>query len=169
MRRSPGGVAPSNIPLAPGGYTPLGRVEARDCKVNLLGLIPVSGGNHVADAMSKALGKIGGADALVDISIDRVVKFFILWSEVCTEVRDGGQRQLAARRSDSRPEIYRISWPAFTSSVSPVTIRAWSEQKKMQALATSSSLGISPSGMLAVISAITSDSGTPRRAASPLT
>lgn len=85
--RSPGGTAPSNIPLSQDGYTPLGRVAASDCKVNLLGIIPVSGGNHVADATRKALAKQPGAEALVDISVDRVVKYFILWSQVCTEVR----------------------------------------------------------------------------------
>lgn len=85
--RYPGGVAPSNIPLSQDGYTPLGRVKASDCKVNLLGILPVSGGNHVSDAMRKALGKMGGAQALVDISIDRSTKYFILWTQVCTEVR----------------------------------------------------------------------------------
>ena len=85
--RTPGGVAPSNIPLAPGGYTPLGRVAASDCKVNLLAIIPISGGNRVADAMKNALKKQQGADALVDISVDYVSKWFVLWSQACTEVR----------------------------------------------------------------------------------
>jgi|JI10StandDraft_1071094.scaffolds.fasta_scaffold133608_2 hypothetical protein len=85
--RSPGGIAPSNIPLSQGGYTVLGPVEASDCKVNLLGLVPVSGGNHIADAMRKALAKRDGTDALVDLSVDRAIKYFILWSQVCTEVR----------------------------------------------------------------------------------
>lgn len=84
--RSPGGIAPSNIPLAPDGYVPLGPVTASDCKVNLLGSLPISGSNRIADAERKALGKIDGAQALVDVSIDRSIKFFILWSQVCTEV-----------------------------------------------------------------------------------
>lgn len=84
--RSPGGIAASNIPLSPGDYTPLGLVSGSDCKINLLGLIPVSGGNRLRDAERKALGKIGGADALVDITVDRVAKYFILWSQLCTEV-----------------------------------------------------------------------------------
>ncbi|MEZ4282548.1 MAG: hypothetical protein R3F21_23345 [Myxococcota bacterium] len=85
--RSPGGIAPSNIPLEQGGYNVLGPVQASDCKVNLFGLLPVSGGNHIADAMRKAQAKRPGTDALIDISVDRAMKFFILWSQVCTEVR----------------------------------------------------------------------------------
>jgi len=85
--RTPGGVAPSNIPLQQGGYTPIGPVSASDCKVNLLGILPITGGNQIADAMRSALRKEASADALVDISIDHVVKFFILWSSSCTEIR----------------------------------------------------------------------------------
>ena len=85
--RYPGGIAASNIPIDPGHYVPLGDVEASDCNVNLLGLLPVSGGNHTADAVKNAMGERPGTDALVNITVDRVFKFFILWSETCTEVR----------------------------------------------------------------------------------
>jgi hypothetical protein len=85
--RSPGGIAPSNIPLQQGGYTPIGPVSASDCKVNLLGILPLSGGNQIADAMQSALRRESSADALVDISIDHVWKYFILWSSSCTEIR----------------------------------------------------------------------------------
>jgi hypothetical protein len=85
--RAPGGVAPSNIPLAPGGYTVIGPVKASDCMVRLLGLIPVSGGNQVSDAMAEALGHASGADALVNISVDTSGAYWILWSHNCTEVR----------------------------------------------------------------------------------
>ena len=84
--RMPGGVAASNVPLAPGGYTVLDRVYASDCKVNLLGIIPVSGSNRLHEAMSKAKRK-ANADALIDITVERASKFFILWSQTCTEVR----------------------------------------------------------------------------------
>ncbi|MBK7950686.1 MAG: hypothetical protein IPK00_18500 [Deltaproteobacteria bacterium] len=85
--RMPGGIAPSNIPLAPDGYTRLREVKRSDCKVNLLGLIPVSGSNYTADAMDEALEEVAGAEALIDITVERVSKFFILWSQTCTEVR----------------------------------------------------------------------------------
>lgn len=84
--RTPGGVAPSTIPLAPGGYTVLGPVKASDCKVDLLGLIPVSGGNRLDQAIEKAKRK-RDADALIEILIDRDTKYFVLWSQVCTVVR----------------------------------------------------------------------------------
>jgi hypothetical protein len=84
--RAPGGVAASNIPLAPGSYTPIGTVFASDCKVNLLGFIPVSGGNNLYQALDKAKRK-RGAGALIEITVDYVSKYFILWSQACTEVR----------------------------------------------------------------------------------
>jgi len=85
--RMPGGIAPSNIPLPPDGYTRLRDVTASDCKINLLGLIPVSSGNFIHDAMDEALEQVEGADALVEITVERVTKYFILWSQTCTEVR----------------------------------------------------------------------------------
>ena len=85
--RSPGGVAPSNIPLDQGKYRELGPVSASDCKVNLLGSIPVSGGNQLSDALDEAQSDRDGADALVDITIERVAQYWILWSSDCTIVR----------------------------------------------------------------------------------
>ena len=85
--RYPGGVAPSNVPIGPNGYDELGPTAASDCKVNVLGILPVSGGNQIADAITLALAKRPGADALVGVTVDRVVKNFILWTQVCTEVR----------------------------------------------------------------------------------
>ena len=84
--RAPGGIAASNIPLSQGGYTVIGPASATDCKVNLLGLIPVSGGNQLQDAVRNAIRNSGG-DALIDISVDVAFKYFILWSQTCTEVR----------------------------------------------------------------------------------
>ena len=84
--RTPGGVSPSNIPLDQNGYTVLGPVSASDCKVDLLGLIPVSGGNNLADALEEAQGD-RGAHALINISVEAVNKYFILWSQQCTNVQ----------------------------------------------------------------------------------
>lgn len=39
------------------------------------------------DAMREALRKESNADALINITVDRVSKYFILWSQTCTEVR----------------------------------------------------------------------------------
>lgn len=64
----------------------IGRVAASDCKVNLFGILPVSGSNTVADAVRNALRKESRADALVELSIDRSSKFSILWSQACTEI-----------------------------------------------------------------------------------
>jgi hypothetical protein len=49
-------------------------------------LIPISGSNYIEDAERNAIRKIPGAHALIDISVDRVSKYFILWGQVCTEV-----------------------------------------------------------------------------------
>ncbi len=85
--RAPGGVAASNIPLDQGKYDVLGPVSASDCKVNLLGIIPVSGGNHLSDAIEEAKGDRDGADALIDITVERKGQYWILWSSDCTIVR----------------------------------------------------------------------------------
>lgn len=85
--RSPGGVAASNIPLEQDGYRVLGPVNASDCKYNLLGFIPISGGNQTQDAIDEALGDRPGADAMVNITVEGVNKFFILWSQKRTDVR----------------------------------------------------------------------------------
>ncbi len=85
--RMPGGVAPSNLPLAPGSYVELGPVDADDCSIRLLMLLPVTGGNHTSDAIAEAMAERPMTDALVNISVDRVTKLFILWSQTCTEVR----------------------------------------------------------------------------------
>ena len=84
--RTPGGIAPSNIPLEQGGYSIIGPVSASDCKINLLGLIPVSSGNSLSGALKKAKRQ-RGAQALIEIKVDFSVKYFILWSQACTEVR----------------------------------------------------------------------------------
>ena len=83
--RTPGGVASSTMPLTPGGYTEVGATSASDCKIDLLGILPVSGGNQTHNAIEKAKKK-RNADALINVTIERIDRYYILWSSVCTEV-----------------------------------------------------------------------------------
>ena len=66
----PGGIAPSTKPVAPGGYTVLGKVRGQDCVYYALGLIPVTGGNETRNAVADALDKKKMADALVDVTVE---------------------------------------------------------------------------------------------------
>ena len=84
---SPGGIAPSTIPLAPGGYTVIKEhVSGSDCRVAILGLIPVSGGNRTDNAVRDAILSAPGATALVNVTSDAYTQYWILWSHTCTEV-----------------------------------------------------------------------------------
>jgi hypothetical protein len=58
----PGGIAPSTIPLAPGGYTVVEEdVRGSDCLVELLMILPVSGGNRTDKAIRDAILSAPGA------------------------------------------------------------------------------------------------------------
>jgi hypothetical protein len=84
----PGGIAPSTIPLAPGGYTVVkDHVEGSDCLIAILGILPVSGGNRTDNAIKGALKAAPGATALVNVTSDAYSQYWILWSNTCTEVR----------------------------------------------------------------------------------
>jgi hypothetical protein len=84
----PGGIAPSTIPLAPGGYTVVkSNVVGSDCLVSLLGILPLSGGNQTHLAVTDALKQAPGATALVNVTSDAYSQYWILWSNTCTEVR----------------------------------------------------------------------------------
>ena len=84
----PGGIAPSTIPLAPGGYTVVKEeVRGSDCRVMLLGILPVSGGNRTDRAIRDAILSAPGATALVNVTSDAYFQYWILWSNTCTEVR----------------------------------------------------------------------------------
>ena len=82
----PGGITPSTKPLAPGGYTELGKVRGQDCVYHLLGLIPVTGGNEMRNAVEDALRTKPLADALVEVTVDGYFQYFILFSRACTQV-----------------------------------------------------------------------------------
>jgi hypothetical protein len=82
----PAGVAPSTKPLAPGGYTVLGKVRGQDCVYYLLGIIPITGGNETRNAVADALDKKKMADALVEVTVDGYFQYFIVFSRACTQV-----------------------------------------------------------------------------------
>ena len=84
----PGGIAPSTIPLAPGGYRVVkDEVRGSDCLVALLGILPVSGGNKTHNAIRDALKEAPGATALVNATSDAYTQYWILWSNTCTVVQ----------------------------------------------------------------------------------
>ena len=84
----PGGIAPSTIPLAPGGYTVVKEdVQGSDCRVALLGILPVSGGNRTDAAIREAILSAPNANALVNVTADAYTQYWILWSHTCTVVR----------------------------------------------------------------------------------
>ena len=85
-RRRPGGVGPWSRPLGRGGYTGLGKVRGQDCVYHLLGLIPVTGGNEMRNAVEDALRTKPLADALVEVTVDGYFQYFILFSRACTQV-----------------------------------------------------------------------------------
>jgi hypothetical protein len=82
----PGGIAPSTRPLAPNGYTVLGKVEGRDCVYYILGFIPVTNGNELKDAVEDAMKKKPYADALIDVTADAYWQWFVLFWRGCTQV-----------------------------------------------------------------------------------
>ncbi len=85
---TPGGIAPSTIPLAPGGYTVVKEnVRGSDCQVSLLMILPISGGNRTDNAIQDALKQAPGATALVSVTSDSYSQYWILWSNTCTEAR----------------------------------------------------------------------------------
>ena len=81
-----GGVAPSNIPLAPGSYNELGPVRGISCVYYLLGIIPLSAGNETKNALADALLQKPTTNALINITADTFSQHFIVYSRICTQV-----------------------------------------------------------------------------------
>ena len=82
----PGGVAPSTVPVNPGGYTVFKEVEGEACANYLFGIIPVSNDNRLKDAIEDALDNAKGADALIKVTVDHSWQSMILWATSCTKV-----------------------------------------------------------------------------------
>jgi hypothetical protein len=81
-----GGIAPSTKPLSPNGYTIIGKVEGRDCVYHLLGLIPLSNGNELREALADAMNKRPYADALIEVTADTYFQWWLLFTRGCTQV-----------------------------------------------------------------------------------
>ncbi len=83
----PGGIAPSTIPLNPGGYTVFKEVEGEDCAHYLFGVVPISSTNQLKNAVANALDNAKGADALIKVTVDHSWQHMILWATSCTQVQ----------------------------------------------------------------------------------
>lgn len=81
-----GGVAPSNVPVAPNSYTELGSVRGDSCVYYLLGLLPLSKGNETKDALNDALIQKPATTALINVTADTYSQNFIIFSRVCTQI-----------------------------------------------------------------------------------
>ena len=87
----PGGVAASNTPLHAKPYTVIGTAEGTDSRYAILGIIPVTDGNSLRDAVKDAKGQVG-ADALIDITVDSYTQWWILFTRTVTKVDAKGIR-----------------------------------------------------------------------------
>jgi hypothetical protein len=83
--QSPGGIAPSNVPLEGRSYRVLGPTKSTDSAIRLFGILPVSGSNHIRAALDAAIRREGG-DALINITVESYVQYFILFTRAVTAV-----------------------------------------------------------------------------------
>lgn len=82
----PVALQPATKPLAPGGYTPVGKVSGEDCAYRVLYFIPVTNGNELHQAMADAMRTKPLADAMVEVTVDYYVESWILFTRHCTQV-----------------------------------------------------------------------------------
>lgn len=83
---SPGGIAPSNIPLDGREYRAVGDVATSSSSIWLFGFLPVSSPNSIRAAMDSAIRQ-RSADALINITVERYTQFWILFTRHVTSVR----------------------------------------------------------------------------------
>ncbi len=81
----PGGIAACNTPLEGRKYTILGKTEATDSRICLLGILPVTSANSVRAALDKAVVRVDG-DALIDITVESYFHYWILFSKDIVKV-----------------------------------------------------------------------------------
>lgn len=84
--RVPAGLAPSNTPLQNRPYTVIGEAFGTDTHADLFGVIPVTRAEHTQRAIDEAV-KASGADALIDVTVETVTKYWIVFSTYTIEVR----------------------------------------------------------------------------------
>lgn len=101
---SPGGLAPSTIPLEGRRYRVIGDVTQTDNAIRVLGLIPVTGSNTTQGAIDDALGE-KHADALLGVTVEFYTQWWILFTRHATMVH--GQ----AVKFESPPKIPNIPGP----------------------------------------------------------
>jgi 3-deoxy-D-manno-octulosonic-acid transferase len=97
----PGGIADSNTPLHAKAYTVIGQTSANDSRYAILGIIPITGGNTLKEAIETAKSKVS-ADALIDITVDSYAQFWILFSRTVTRVDAKGIRFQNEQETEKR-------------------------------------------------------------------
>lgn len=79
----PAGMAPSTTPLEGKEYDILGPAKGSDTRVSLLGILPITNANETSVAIADAL-KSSGGDALINVTSEYIVRYWILWSSNIT-------------------------------------------------------------------------------------
>ena len=79
------GIAPSTTPIEGRAYDIIGPVKGQDNRVSLLGILPITTSNDIRDAVADALKQSGG-DALINVTVENISRYWILWSVQKTEV-----------------------------------------------------------------------------------
>ena len=110
---TPGGIAPSTVPIDGREYMILGPAKATSTAVYLFNFIPVSGSSSLRDAKNAAI-RSKGADALIDVTAESYSQFWIIFSKNTIMVegtairftddgRTGGGQRPASRASGRAP------------------------------------------------------------------
>lgn len=84
--RVPSGLAPSNTPLGARQYTVTGPAFGTDTATVLFGIIPITAPDNTQRAIDQAVAN-AGADALIDVTVETVSKYYIIFSTYTIEVR----------------------------------------------------------------------------------
>jgi len=76
---TPGGIAPSNIPIEGRKYKVVGSARATDSVVRLFGIIPLSGSNSIRVPMNDCIRSRQG-DAMIGITSESYSQYWILFT-----------------------------------------------------------------------------------------